>query len=58
MVDRMLTVKEVANRLRISEASAYSLVRQSDFPAIYIGRRIVVPEKHFGDWIDKQAKSC
>ena len=48
----MLSVPEVAAVLGISRAGAYELVRSDGFPALKIGRRIVVPKEKFIEWID------
>jgi predicted DNA-binding transcriptional regulator AlpA len=39
----------------ISLAKAYELVRRPDFPAIRIGRRIVVPKAAFERWLQQAA---
>ena len=39
----VLTVEEVAERLKISRPSAYQAVKNGDIPIIRIGRRILIP---------------
>jgi predicted DNA-binding transcriptional regulator AlpA len=41
--------------LGIGRNSAYKLVAEKDFPAIYVGNRIVIPADLFNQWIDKRA---
>ncbi|MGI6035706.1 MAG: helix-turn-helix domain-containing protein [Limnochordia bacterium] len=48
-------VPEVATLLDINVISAYELAKRKDFPAVRIGRRIVVPKEAFHRWLDKQA---
>jgi excisionase family DNA binding protein len=41
--ERVLTVEECAELLRISTRSAYAAIHRGEIPALTIGRRIVVP---------------
>ena len=41
--ERVLTVPEAAELLRVSPASYYSAASRGELPAIRIGRRLVVP---------------
>lgn len=49
------TVPEVAALLGINLPKAYELARQEGFPAIRIGRRIVVPKAGLERWIEQAA---
>jgi excisionase family DNA binding protein len=49
------TVREVAALLGMCLPKAYELVRQEGFPAIRIGRRIVVPKEAFHRWLEQAA---
>ena len=49
-----MTVTEVQKALGISRNSAYTLVSRSDFPALHVGKRILVPVKQFEAWVDRQ----
>lgn len=49
------TVPEIAAMLRINVTRAYELTKQKDFPAIKIGRRIVVPKVAFERWLEETA---
>ena len=49
------TVPEVARLLGINKITAYELARQEGFPAIRIGRRIVVPKAGLERWLDRQS---
>ena len=47
----MLSVPELAATLDISRAAAYDLTRSQGFPALRIGKRIVVPKEQLHQWI-------
>ncbi len=48
-------VPEIAALLKINLVKAYELARRKDFPAIRIGRRIVIPKAACERWLDKQS---
>lgn len=48
-------VYEVAALLGINLPKTYELARQVGFPAVRIGRRIVVPKAAFHRWLDSQS---
>lgn len=52
-----MNVEELAARLGISRPKAYELVKQRDFPAITLGKRIIIPVEAFRDWLMKSATS-
>ena len=47
----VLNAKEVAKVLGLSRAGTYELMRQKDFPAKRIGKRIIVPRDEFLEWL-------
>ena len=51
----MLSKMDVATVHGISKAGAYTLAHSRDFPAFRVGRRIVVSQEKFLDWLEKQA---
>lgn len=51
-----LNADEVAEVLGISRANAYSLMHNSSFPTLKIGKRLMVPRDRLTEWIDKQIK--
>jgi len=53
---RTFTVPEVAAMLDVNVIKCYELARRPDFPAIRIGRRIVIPRDAFFRWLDEAAK--
>ena len=55
----MLTVVQLAEVLGISRTGAYELVRRNDFPALKIGKRIVIPKEALARWVsDHVGKSA
>ena len=50
-----LTADDVANALGISRANAYFLFHAQDFPAMRIGRRVMVEKQQFLRWMERQA---
>ena len=48
-----LTVAEVKNYLKISQAAAYALTRREDFPISRFGGCIRIPKDAFALWVDK-----
>ena len=57
-----LTVEEMAKELNISRTTAYALVKQEDFPAFHIGRKVLVNRKGLQRWMDEggteNVKAC
>jgi excisionase family DNA binding protein len=49
------TVDDVQRLLGIGRNSAYRLVSDKDFPAFYVGNRIVIPFDLFQEWVKRQA---
>ena len=47
----VLNAKEVSKVLGLSLAGTYELMRQKDFPAKRIGKRIIVPRDEFLEWL-------
>lgn len=54
MIEKVMTVKEVASALRISASTAYALVRKGEIRSIRPTRGIIrIPESAVRDWIDR-----
>lgn len=51
MLEKILKVNDVAKILGCSDKKAYSIVHQSDFPKITIGRGYYIPESAFSKWL-------
>ena len=50
----MLSMMDVASVLGISKAGAYTLAHSRDFPAFRVGRRIVISQEKFLDWLENR----
>lgn len=50
-----ISVPEMAKHMGISRPKAYELANSQGFPAIRIGKRIVIPYAAFADWLQKAA---
>ena len=57
MEKAMLTVEETQRRLGVSRTMAYQLVNQKGFPAIRVGRKILVPVRQLETWINEQVEA-
>ena len=56
--DLPLTLKahEAAAVLRISKSKVYELAQSESFPAIRIGKRVVIPRDKLIQWMNDQAE--
>lgn len=48
MTTRLLTAKETANVLRVSEARVYELARTGRLPVVRLGRQVRIDEQRLG----------
>ena len=53
-----LTAHEAAAVLRISKSKVYELAQSESFPAIRIGKRVVIPRDKLIQWMDNQEEVC
>ena len=51
-----LKVEEAAKVLRISKSKVYDLARTESFPAVRIGKRVVIPRDKLIEWMNNQAE--
>lgn len=47
-----LNADTVARALGVSSSTGYELMHETDFPALKIGSRIVVPKEKFIAWVE------
>ena len=47
----VLNAKDVSEVLGLSLAGTYELMREKDFPAKRIGKRIIIPRDEFLEWL-------
>lgn len=48
-----LNAETVARVLGVSPSSGYELMHEKDFPALRVGKRIVVPKERFIQWVEQ-----
>ena len=51
-----LNAREAAEVLRISKSKVYELAQSESFPAIRIGKRVVIPHDKLIQWINDQVE--
>lgn len=49
--NKIITVPEMANLLKISRSKAYNLVKDTTFPIIKIGKCIRIDKKELESWL-------
>ena len=54
-IDRLLTVKEVCERLQISTVTGWRLYSERGLRVVHIGRSIRVREADLAAWLEKNA---
>ena len=55
-IPNCLTADDVQAILKISRAGVYTLMHRVDFPTIRIGKRMLVPEDKFIQWLHEQSQ--
>jgi excisionase family DNA binding protein len=58
MNDRIMTVGEVAEYLKISKAKIYLLITRNEIPHIKIQRNVRIKESDLIRWLEQQTVSC
>ena len=48
-----MNAKDVAGYLHVSLTCAYEVMNSKEFPAIIIGRRVLVTKDRFLEWLEK-----
>ncbi len=51
---RLLTVREVADAMRISTMTVYRLIKGGDLPAIRVGKHFRIREHDLGQYLEAQ----
>lgn len=49
------TPKEAAEVIGVSLPVVYELCKNSDFPCIHLGRKILVPRQELSEWLHREA---
>lgn len=50
-MDRYLNAKEIMATLNIGRSTVYALLKRQDFPAVHIGKRVLVSEIALREWL-------
>lgn len=50
----IMTIRDLKKLLGIGINKAYELTKYKGFPAIHIGRKIIIPKKQLIQWIENQ----
>ena len=50
-----LNANMVAELLGVSISKSYDLMNETDFPALRMGSRVVVPKDKFRQWVEQQS---
>jgi excisionase family DNA binding protein len=52
-----ITVEEMGRRIGVGRVGAYALASTEGFPALRIGKRILIPTDALKRWLEEQARS-
>ena len=55
-IPQCLNADDIQAILKLSRAGVYTLMHREDFPTIHIGKRMLVPEDKFIQWLDEQTQ--
>ena len=55
-IPKCLNADDIQASLKLSRAGVYTLMHREDFPTIRIGKRMLVPEDKFIQWLDEQSQ--
>lgn len=50
-MEKLLTVKDIQEKLHMGRNNTYKLINQKGFPKIAIGKKILIPEEEFEKYI-------
>lgn len=56
-MEKLLSVREVAQVLNVAEATVYRKARVGELPTVRIGRLWRFPSSRLAQWLDRQAKA-
>ena len=55
MCSLLLTMEEVAKRMKVSEPTVRKVIRERGLKVIRFGRQVRVPEKELESWFEQEA---
>lgn len=50
------SAKEAAHVIGVNYVTVLRLAKRADFPAVWIGRRVLIPKKALEEWLLRQAQ--
>lgn len=53
-----LNVDEAARLLGLNRITVYKLAKQEDFPAVFVGRRILIPKRGLEEWLERESQKA
>lgn len=53
-MDNLLTIAEVAERLKLTPQTIYKMIKDKTLPAIRVGSQWRIPEEKIQEWLDAQ----
>jgi excisionase family DNA binding protein len=56
-VDEVLTVRELARRLRVSERTLFTWTKQRGLPVVRVGKTLRFLWAHVREWLDSQTNN-
>ena len=56
--DQLLTIPQVAERLRIGTTRAWAMAQRNEIPVIRLGRSVRVDPHALRRWLEEQTKSA
>ena len=53
-----VSITEASQILGVSRPTVYRLMRREDFPALHIGRRVLISRSGLERWVEEQARGA
>lgn len=53
----VMSVRELADEFHMSLPSAYDLVKREGFPAVRVGRKILIPVADLNLWLSQESRN-
>ncbi|MQY53179.1 MAG: helix-turn-helix domain-containing protein [Firmicutes bacterium] len=57
MMQRLMTIREVADYLRLSKVTVYKMTRQGKIPALKIGKQWRYNKSEIDSWVKQKSNS-
>jgi excisionase family DNA binding protein len=58
MIEEVLTIKDVAARLKLAEKTVYAMAKEGELPAFKVRGQWRIRKVDFDHWIEAQAKAA